>query len=108
VQKDYHKIVELVEIKHGDKVLDIAIGIGESAITAETRVKPNGKVVVADISPQVLAIAKARARSLGLDGMMEFRESDGEQLELPESTAMSDTIPSGGFNVSSNPIGRFA
>jgi ubiquinone/menaquinone biosynthesis C-methylase UbiE len=44
----------------------------------------------------VLAIAKARARSLGLDGMMEFRESDGEQLELPESTAISDTIPSRG------------
>ena len=96
MQKASHKIVELAEIKHGDKVLDIATGIGESAVTAEMRVKPNGKVVAADIPPQVLAIAKARARSLGLDGMMEFRESDGEQLELPESTAISDTIPSRG------------
>lgn len=48
MQKVSHKIVELAEIKHGDKVLDIATGIGESAVTAETRVKPNGKVVATD------------------------------------------------------------
>ncbi|MDQ3968220.1 MAG: class I SAM-dependent methyltransferase [Thermoproteota archaeon] len=85
-QKVSDKIVELAEIKPGDKVLDIATGIGEPAVTAAKRVKPNGKVIATDISPQMLAIAKTRAKSFGLDDIMEFREADGEKLDLPDSS----------------------
>jgi ubiquinone/menaquinone biosynthesis C-methylase UbiE len=91
-QKVSDKIVELAEIKPGDRVLDIATGIGEPAVTAARRVKPNGKVVATDISPQMLAIAKTRAKSLGLDSIMDFRESDAEKLDLPEPTATFDAI----------------
>jgi ubiquinone/menaquinone biosynthesis C-methylase UbiE len=86
-QKVSDKLVELAEIKDGDKVLDIATGIGEPAVTAAKKVMPNGKVLAIDISPQMLAIAKTRAKSLGLNGVMEFRESDGEKIDLPEPTA---------------------
>lgn len=85
-QKVSDKIVELAEIKAGDKVLDIATGIGEPAITAARRVKPNGKVVATDISSQMLAIAKTRAKAMGLDNVMEFIECDAEILDLPKST----------------------
>lgn len=85
-QKVSDKIVEMAEIKPGDAVLDIATGIGEPAVTAAKRVKPTGKVVATDISPQMIAIAKARAKALGLDSMMEFRESDAEKLDFPKST----------------------
>ncbi|MFL6486950.1 MAG: class I SAM-dependent methyltransferase [Nitrososphaera sp.] len=91
-QKVSDKIVELAEIEPGHKVLDIATGIGEPAVTAARRVKPHGKVLATDISPQMLAIAKTRAKSLGLDGIIEFRESDGEKLDLPDSTAKFDVI----------------
>lgn len=87
-QKVNDKIVELAEIKSGDMVLDIATGIGEPAVTAARKVMPNGKVVATDISPRMLAIAKTRAKSLGLDSIMEFREADAEKLDLLEpSTA---------------------
>ena len=72
--------------------MDIATGIGEPAVSAARRVMPNGKVVAIDISPQMLAITKTRAKSLGLDSIMEFRESDGEKLDLPEPTARFDAI----------------
>ena len=91
-QKVSDKIVELAEIKPGDKVLDIATGIGEPAVTAARKVMPDGKVVATDISPQMLAIAKTRAKSLGLDGIIEFRESDGEKLDLLEPRARFDAI----------------
>lgn len=91
-QKVSNKLVELAEIKPGDKVLDIATGIGEPAVTAARRVKPNGKVVAIDISPQMLLIAKTRAKSLGLDDIIEFRESDGEKIDLPDSTEKFDAI----------------
>jgi ubiquinone/menaquinone biosynthesis C-methylase UbiE len=86
-QKVSDKIVQLAEIKPGDSVLDIATGIGEPAVTAAKRIKPNGRVVATDISPQMLAIAKTRASSLGLNDIMEFREGDGEKLDLPDSPA---------------------
>jgi ubiquinone/menaquinone biosynthesis C-methylase UbiE len=85
-QKVSDKLVELAEIKPGDKVLDIATGIGEPAVTAAKKVMPDGKVIATDISPKMLAIAKTRAKSLGLDSVIEFRESDGEKLDLPESS----------------------
>jgi ubiquinone/menaquinone biosynthesis C-methylase UbiE len=91
-QKVSDKLVQLAEISPGDKVLDIATGIGEPAVTAARRVKPNGKVLAIDISPQMLAIAKTRAKSLGLNGVIEFRESDGEKLDLPELTEKFDAI----------------
>jgi enediyne biosynthesis protein CalE5 len=80
------------EFKAGDKVLDVATGIGEPAVTAAKRVMPNGKVVAIDISSQMLAIAKTRAKSLGLDDIMEFRVADGEKLDLPEPTAKFDAV----------------
>jgi ubiquinone/menaquinone biosynthesis C-methylase UbiE len=91
-QKVSDKLVELAEIKAGDKVLDIATGIGEPAATAARKVMPNGRVVAIDISSQMLAIAKTRAKSLGLDGIMEFRESDGENIDLPDQTAKFDAV----------------
>ena len=91
-QKVSDKIVELAEIKPGNRVLDIATGIGEPAVTAARRVKPNGKVVAIDISPKMLAIAKTRAKSLGLDDIMEFRESDGEKINLPDHTTKFDAV----------------
>jgi ubiquinone/menaquinone biosynthesis C-methylase UbiE len=85
-QKVSDKLVEMAQIKPGDRVLDIATGIGEPAVTAAKRVRPNGRVVATDISSQMIAIAKSRAKSLGLDNVMEFREGDAETLDLPKSS----------------------
>jgi len=85
-QKVSDKLVEMAEIKSGDMVLDIATGIGEPAVTAAKQVRPNGKVVATDISTQMIAIAKSRAKSLGLDTIIEFREGDAEKLDLPKSS----------------------
>jgi ubiquinone/menaquinone biosynthesis C-methylase UbiE len=79
-------VVDLAQLKPGNRILDIATGIGEPAVTAAKRVKPNGRVIATDISPQMIAIAKSRAKSLGLDGVMEFREGDAENLDLAKSS----------------------
>ena len=91
-QKVSDRIVELSEIEPGDKVLDIATGIGEPAVTAARKVMPSGRVIATDLSPQMLAIAKTRATLLGLDNIMEFREMDGEKLDFPDSDAKFDAV----------------
>ncbi|MDQ3836387.1 MAG: class I SAM-dependent methyltransferase [Thermoproteota archaeon] len=91
-QKVSDKIIELAKVKPGDRVLDIATGIGEPAVTAARKVIPNGKVIAIDISPHMLEVARTRARSLGLDGVIEIRESDGEKIDLLDPTSKFDAI----------------
>jgi hypothetical protein len=45
------------------------------------------------------AIARRRAKPVGLDSIMEFRESDTEKLDLPELTARFDAILSYNFRI---------
>ena len=58
------RLLELAEIKPGSKVLDIATGIGEPAITAANQVDNSGHVLATDISSQRLSLAIQRAVSL--------------------------------------------
>jgi enediyne biosynthesis protein CalE5 len=84
-EKVSRRLVELAEIKPGSRVLDIATGIGEPAITAAKQVGKSGHVLATDISPQMLSIAKQRAISLGLQDIIEFKEGDAETIDLPPS-----------------------
>jgi ubiquinone/menaquinone biosynthesis C-methylase UbiE len=79
-QKVNERLVELAEIKQGDRIIDIATGIGEPAITAAKKVGVEGYVLATDISPQMLAIAKERTVSLGLQNIVEFKEVDAEKI----------------------------
>jgi ubiquinone/menaquinone biosynthesis C-methylase UbiE len=80
------RLIELAEIKPGSRVLDIATGIGEPAITAANQMGNNGHVLATDISPQMLSVARQRAISLGLENVIEFKEGDTETIDLPSST----------------------
>jgi enediyne biosynthesis protein CalE5 len=77
------RLLELAEVKLGERVLDVATGIGEPALTAALRVGSEGQVVATDISPEMLAIARERAAEQGLRNV-EFVEADAEQLDFPE------------------------
>src|SRR5919106_666094 len=82
-------LVELAKINSSSKVLDVATGIGEPAITAARKVSngiDGGHVLATDIAPQMLSIAKQRAASLGLQEIIEFKEGDAETIDLPTST----------------------
>lgn len=75
------RLVELAGICPGQRVLDIATGLGEPALTAARRVGPSGLVVATDLSPALLGLAHEEAIRLGL-GNVEFREMDAEEPDL--------------------------
>jgi ubiquinone/menaquinone biosynthesis C-methylase UbiE len=80
-----NRLIELAKIKSGQRVLDIATGIGEPAVSVAKIVGTSGHVLATDISAQMLEIAKERAASLGLQEIIDFKESDAENLDLPNS-----------------------
>ena len=77
VQVVSDRIVESAALSPGKRVLDLATGIGEPAITAARLIGPDGKVVATDLSSKMLAIARKRADQLGLENI-EFRQMDAE------------------------------
>lgn len=79
------RMVELAEIEPGQRVLDIATGIGEPALVAAHLVGPAGRVVATDISTGMLDIARKRALASGLTNVA-FVEADAERLDFHEGS----------------------
>jgi SAM-dependent methyltransferase len=76
------RLVELAEIKPGDRVLDVAAGSGEPALTAARAVGPEGKIVATDISERMLAFGSERAAEAGLENI-EFLQLAASSLDFP-------------------------
>jgi ubiquinone/menaquinone biosynthesis C-methylase UbiE len=76
------RLVELAGVEPGSRVLDVACGYGEPALTAARKAGPDGAVVATDISAEMLAYGRERAVAAGLDNV-EFIESDASALDFP-------------------------
>jgi SAM-dependent methyltransferase len=77
------RLVELAQIRAGERVIDIASGSGEPAVTAARKVGPGGLVVATDQSPAMLDLARERAAALGLRNM-KFTATGAEELAVEE------------------------
>src|SRR3954454_24328504 len=76
------RLVVLAEVEPGSRVLDIAAGYGEPAMTAARAAAPNGTVVASDISAEMLAFGRERAAEQGVENI-EFLNSDASALDFP-------------------------
>jgi SAM-dependent methyltransferase len=79
------RLVELADVQPGSRVLDVAAGYGEPALTAARKAGPEGRVVATDISAEMLAFGRERAAAAGL-GNVEFMESDASSLDFPRAS----------------------
>ena len=76
------RLVELAGVQSGSRVLDVAAGYGEPALTAARRAGPEGRVVATDISAEMLAFGRERPTAAGL-GIVEFKQWDASSLDFP-------------------------
>jgi enediyne biosynthesis protein CalE5 len=60
------RLITLARLAPGQRVLDVATGLGEPAVTAAHAVGPTGTVVAIDAAAPLLALAVARGEALGL------------------------------------------
>src|SRR5918992_3475022 len=63
------RLVELARIEPGQRVLDVATGYGEPALTAARRVGSEGEVVATDISAGMAAFGRGRGAAAGGEKM---------------------------------------
>jgi len=76
------RLVELAGVGPGSRVLDVAAGYGEPSLTAAAVAGGDGKVVATDLSPEMLAYGRERAKAKGLENV-EFVESSAASLNFP-------------------------
>ena len=79
------QMLDLARIQPGQRILDIAAGAGEPAVSAAERVGPSGYVLATDISEGIVELALQVARERGLK-QVDTRAMDGEKLDLPDAS----------------------
>lgn len=83
-------LVDAIAPQPGQRVLELAAGIGETGFLAAELIAPNGTLVCSDFSERMLEAARERAEELGLLDVVEFKEIELEWIDAP--TASFDAI----------------
>jgi SAM-dependent methyltransferase len=83
-------IVEALAIAEDQQHLDIASGTGEPGLTV-ARLAPQGRVVLTDISPEMLDVATRRAAAQGI-GNVETRVCSADDLPFEDGTFDSVSV----------------
>ena len=78
-------LVEYASPAAGMRVLDVASGTGEPAITLARRVSNTGHVTALDLSSELLEIANQRAQARGLTNFT-TRQADAHSLPFPDNS----------------------
>jgi ubiquinone/menaquinone biosynthesis C-methylase UbiE len=78
-------LVEYAQPRPGMRVLDLASGTGEPAITLAMCVGAQGQVTALDLSADLLEIARGRAQERGLKNFF-TRQADAHALPFPDAS----------------------
>lgn len=78
--------LSLCQLREGQTVLDVASGTGDLAYAMAKKVGPEGNVVLSDINPNMLKIAKDKMIDKGLCGYIDYVEANAEALPFPANT----------------------
>ncbi len=79
------QMLAAAHVQSGQRILDVAAGAGEPAVSAAECVGPSGYVLATDISEGIVELAGQVARERGLN-QIETRAMDGEKLDLPDAS----------------------
>ena len=69
----------------GERVLDLGSGAGTDSLIAAQMVGDTGRVTGIDMTPKMLAKARAAASEMGVENV-EFVEAEAEQLPFPDAS----------------------
>lgn len=83
------RVLNLLNLKAGDKVLDAACGTGTSALMMAKMVGAEGEVVGIDLSPKMLAVSEAKlikiAKGKVKSANISFLNANSEDIPYPDN-----------------------
>jgi len=91
--------VDWLRPRGGMTVLDVAGGTGDIAFRLLRRLRNTGRVIVCDLTPEMLTVGRDRAIDSGLVSGLEWICGDAESLPFPDRSVDAYTIAFGLRNV---------
>ena len=78
-------LLQSAQLRPGMKVLDLASGVGDPALSETAAIAPNGKVTATDLNPAMLDFIRDQARQRNITNI-NFREATAESLPFPDAS----------------------
>jgi len=78
-------IIEAAHLRPGMRVLDLASGVGDPALSIAREVAPSGRVTATDLGPGMMSLAEELARKKDLTNI-DFREANAESLPFADKS----------------------
>jgi ubiquinone/menaquinone biosynthesis C-methylase UbiE len=78
-------LVDALDPKPGDTVLELAAGVGDTCFAAADRLGLSGRLISTDFSAPMVDAARRRADELGVSNA-EFRRMDAERMDLDDDS----------------------
>lgn len=76
-------LIEHLAPEHGETILELAAGSGDTGFRAARAVGPSGRLLSTDLSGEMQAVAQRRAKEVGVENV-EFRWLDAERMDLAD------------------------
>ncbi len=89
-----HWMIDAVDPQPGQRVLELAAGLGETGFLAAEMVAPVGGLITSDQADAMLDGARRRANELGLTNV-EFQVFNAEWIDLPVASCRRRALPLG-------------
>lgn len=78
-------ILEAAQLHPGLRVLDLASGVGDPALSIAAKIAPSGRVTATDLGPGMISLAEELASKQGISNI-EFREASAESLPFQDQS----------------------
>ena len=99
-------LVEALDPKPGQTVLELACGVGDTGFMAASRIGDEGRLIATDFSPSMIEAARSRAQELGLRNV-EFSVMDAENMDLGDDS-VDGVLCRWGYMLMADPVAALA
>lgn len=80
------RLVELLDPRPGETILELAAGPGDTGLLAAGALAPGGRLVSTDVAPEMVEAARRRAAELALGELVSFAVEDMESLSFADAS----------------------
>jgi len=78
------RAIQMMNLKPGDRVLDVCGGTGDLAMLAARSVDISGKVIIYDINRKMIQVGRAKCNRPARRNIIEFILGDAESIAFPD------------------------
>jgi demethylmenaquinone methyltransferase/2-methoxy-6-polyprenyl-1,4-benzoquinol methylase len=97
--------VKMMDLRTGDKIIDVCGGTGDLALLAARMIGPSGQVAIYDINRAMINTGRHKIDGTAFDNQINYVQGDAEQISFPDQSFNGVMVGFGIRNVTHMEIG---